>query len=294
MRTAVIGDVHGWSEPLAAALTDLGCDVDRGLMPPDLAVVQVGDLVHRGPDSGGVLRLVDRFLRADESAARWTQLLGNHEAQYLRPGGPTFVWHDRGLADDERDLLTSWWEDGLLRVAAAVPTGGGGTVVSHAGISHGFARLMARAGAAVDDATAFAGAVDAAPRARRDDAVWFEGAMILGEAFPQAGPLWAEAGAEVCATWLRAETGERSESMPWDQVHGHSSLWDFANDLSYADPQLLDGCEIDGEARHVRYGLPSGHTITGVDPGHRPHAPAASWAPLLLEHASSRPTVPAP
>ncbi|OLT20517.1 hypothetical protein BJF81_04305 [Ornithinimicrobium sp. CNJ-824] len=143
-RTAIIGDVGGHLAELEAALTDLGADPATGTLPEDLEVVQLGDLVHRGPDSPGVLALVARFL--DASPGRWHQLTGNHEAQYLRPGGPAFDWPAQDRLDDEHaDLLRSWWEQDLVRVAHHVPTPGPGTLVTHAGVTPGFASWSTRA-----------------------------------------------------------------------------------------------------------------------------------------------------
>jgi hypothetical protein len=80
-------------------------------------VIQVGDLVDRGPDSTAVLDLVGRYL--EEQPDQWIQLAGNHEAQYL-PGGTSF-WRER-LADSDARRLRTWWNDGRMRVAAAVRT----------------------------------------------------------------------------------------------------------------------------------------------------------------------------
>jgi hypothetical protein len=67
-RTIVIGDVHG----CANELTEL---LDRVRVAPSDQVVFVGDLVARGPDSRGVLRLV-RELSA-------LAVRGNHEERLL-------------------------------------------------------------------------------------------------------------------------------------------------------------------------------------------------------------------
>lgn len=84
----LIGDIGGHPDELRRVLAAL---------PRDGTVVQVGDLVDRGPDSRAVLRLVDPLLDA-----RWVQLAGNHESQYL-PGGREF-WPER-LASSDAALL---------------------------------------------------------------------------------------------------------------------------------------------------------------------------------------------
>ncbi|ORA39184.1 metallophosphoesterase [Mycobacterium aquaticum] len=62
MRIAVIGDVGGHALALRDELTRLGAHPD-GSLPEDLLVIQVGDLIHRGPDSAQVLDLVEHYLR---------------------------------------------------------------------------------------------------------------------------------------------------------------------------------------------------------------------------------------
>ncbi|MGO9028167.1 MAG: hypothetical protein ACLQOZ_06025 [Acidimicrobiales bacterium] len=51
----------------------LGADLDHGIVPEGLAIIQVGDLVHKGPDSEGCVALVERFLL--NSPGRWVQLV---------------------------------------------------------------------------------------------------------------------------------------------------------------------------------------------------------------------------
>jgi hypothetical protein len=46
----VIGDIGGHLSELRTELVRLGAGPD-GWLPDDLIVVQVGDLIHRGPDT---------------------------------------------------------------------------------------------------------------------------------------------------------------------------------------------------------------------------------------------------
>lgn len=128
-RVAVIGDVGGHADQLRWALGWLGAD--DGRLPSDVVVIQVGDLVDRGPDSLGVLDIVARLL--DEQPQQWIQLVGNHEAQYL-PDGQVF-WRDP-LADAGVARLREWWAADRVRVAAAVRTADGDELlVTHAGLT---------------------------------------------------------------------------------------------------------------------------------------------------------------
>src|SRR6266511_2602052 len=76
-RIAVLGDLSGHLAPFVQALGELGVDVAAARVPDDLVVVQVGDLVHKGPDSDTIVALVDRLL--DANPGRYLQLLVNHE-----------------------------------------------------------------------------------------------------------------------------------------------------------------------------------------------------------------------
>jgi hypothetical protein len=109
----VVGDVHGELEVLLALVRKLGYD-ERGEHPKGRALVFVGDLVDRGPDSLGVVRWVKRCV--DEHGGQC--VLGNHELNLLRAerkdGNGWFFGEREGgpqvLADDQdreeiRDFL---------------------------------------------------------------------------------------------------------------------------------------------------------------------------------------------
>lgn len=273
-RTAIIGDVGGHREPFAAMLAELGLDLDAGTIPEDLTVVQVGDLVHRGPDSHGVLDLVERFL----GQPGWVQLAGNHEAQYLRPGGPTFEWPRRDQLDEQdADRLRRWWSDGLLQVAHATPAGPDGveSLVTHAGLGV----VLARAIGATDSGAA----ASALNGLSRDVAspLWWSGEMLSGgRPEPDAGPLWAHPCNEVAAFWR-----ELGDQMPFHQVTGHNSpVW--WRERSWAGiPVMREHSLVDFETRHVAMVVsdePRRYVIT-VDPAHG-RWPSNHWAPWIIEH----------
>ena len=73
-RTIIIGDVHGCAQELETLLAQV--DVAR-----DDHVVSVGDLLDKGPDSAGAVRVL-RELR--ESGVQVTLVRGNHEERHER------------------------------------------------------------------------------------------------------------------------------------------------------------------------------------------------------------------
>lgn len=77
-RWYVIGDIHGRCD-LFAALSDAIEADDRASEPAETTVVLLGDLVDRGPDSAGVIKLA----RAWQSRRKVRVLAGNHEEMFL-------------------------------------------------------------------------------------------------------------------------------------------------------------------------------------------------------------------
>lgn len=267
-RVAIIGDLAGHLDELRAELRVLGAD-RAATLPDDLVVVQVGDLVHRGPDSDGVVALVDRYLR--EQPGQWVQLAGNHEGQYVRD--PVFDWPER-IGWQAQDTVRSWWATGAMRVGAAVHTEGEDFVVTHAGLTEGFWRRAldapTRAVDAVRALNSFVG--------RHDDVLFAAGQMLGGgEPNLTAGPMWAASGTEVVPSWL-------GTPLPFSQVHGHSSVVDWRRRELRGDPALLDRLTVAEDAAHASIALDGGRII-GVDPGHgrRPHRP---WHAFVLDAAT--------
>jgi hypothetical protein len=245
----VIGDVGGCAGELADALASIDGE-------PDTVVIQVGDLIDRGPDSPGVLALVQE--RLDGKPTSWIQLVGNHESQYL--GGEPF-WPHR-LADADADLLRGWWLKDRLRVAAALRTVRGEEfLVTHAGLTLGTWRKLGEpvtAGTAAD-----------LLNTRPEDLLWHE-----------QGPLWADAGPHVYPSWLHG-----AQPMPFGQIHGHSSIVDFDHERWLCAERIRHRSAVDWTARHTFTRMPGTARFIGVDPRHR-RTGAREWAPLVLRQAT--------
>jgi hypothetical protein len=244
----IIGDVGGCADQLSAAIAPFLDDADT-------VVIQVGDLIDRGPDSAGVLRIVRQQL--ESSACRWLQLIGNHESQYL--GGETF-WPQR-LADDDADLLGAWWRKEWLRVAAAVRTAEGEEfLVTHAGLT---VSAWQELGAPVTAMTA-ADLLNTRP----EELLWHD-----------RGPLWAEASSDVYLSWLHTD-----EQAPFGQIHGHSTIVDFRRRTWLCSERIRLRSAVDWEARHTLTRINTSRFI-GIDPKHGRHG-APHWSPLVLRDAT--------
>lgn len=134
----IIGDVHGCHSELVTLLTRLGYTVtDEGAHHPDgRTAVFVGDLVDRGPNTPGVLRLVMRMV-ADGTALC---VSGNHENKLVRALDGRDVKVSHGLAEslaqlsEEPDDFRKAAREFMYGLVSHYRLDGGKLVVAHAGL----------------------------------------------------------------------------------------------------------------------------------------------------------------
>ena len=166
----IIGDVHGCSAELRTLLSALGWQLEYdgsgadggravgAVHPAGRQAVFVGDLVDRGPDTPGVLRLVMGMVKAGTALC----VSGNHEAKLVRALGGANVTVSHGLAESLAQLAA---EPDDFRAAAVAFMDGlishyvlddGKLVVAHAGLKesyHGRASRRVRSFALYGDTT---------------------------------------------------------------------------------------------------------------------------------------------
>ncbi len=140
----VVGDVHGCRAELEQLLAALGYDIDRDAAGRPVGAshaggrraVFVGDLVDRGPDTPGVLRLVMGMVTAGTAFC----VAGNHEVKLLKALRGKNVKRAHGLdaSMEQLDLETDEFRaevdrfiDGLI---GHYVLDGGRLVVAHAGL----------------------------------------------------------------------------------------------------------------------------------------------------------------
>ncbi|HEY6747028.1 MAG TPA: polynucleotide kinase-phosphatase [Mycobacteriales bacterium] len=148
----VIGDVHGCLRELTELLTALGYAVTPGdaVHPDGRRALFLGDLVDRGPDSPGVLRLVMGMVAAGHALA----VPGNHENKLVRAlrGSPVTVSHglEETLAqlDAEPPEFRRAVADFCYSLVSHYVLDGGRLVVAHAGLAE---KLQGRSSARVRD-----------------------------------------------------------------------------------------------------------------------------------------------
>ncbi|GIG88908.1 polynucleotide kinase-phosphatase [Plantactinospora endophytica] len=140
----IVGDVHGCRVELEALLVRLGWTLHRdeagrpvnATHPEGRTAIFVGDLVDRGPDSPGVLRLVMGMVGAGTALC----VPGNHEQKLLRKLRGRNVTVSHGLAETLAQLDAE--EPGFVAEISAFVDGlvshyvldGGRLVVAHAGL----------------------------------------------------------------------------------------------------------------------------------------------------------------
>ena len=271
-RVALIGDVGGQADELRAALVALGADPADLQLPDDLTVVQVGDLIHRGPDTPGAVAIARTVM--DRQPAQWVQLAGNHEAYYLTP--PKFHWPER-LAEQDLETIYHWWRTRRMQVAAAVEVTGEPHqyLVTHAGLTEGFWRhFIGMPSSAADTAAA----LNALIGSIHENWLFRPGVMLTRQVDHAAGPLWASAPDELLPSWAAS-----ASSASFHQVHGHSSTVDWVTGRRYGRQDLPFQERDDEVLRHATV-LIEGMTIVGIDPGHG-RRPAPRWGPLVLDDA---------
>ena len=136
----VIGDVHGCRSELETLLATLGYEPGTWRHPEGRKAVFVGDLVDRGPDTPGVLRLVMGMVANGTAFA----VPGNHENKLVRALRGRDVQVTHGLAESLAQLAQEPPE--FAKEAEAFCYGlvshlvldGGRLVVAHAGLKEKF------------------------------------------------------------------------------------------------------------------------------------------------------------
>jgi polynucleotide kinase-phosphatase len=143
----IIGDVHGCSAELRTLLTQLGWQLEydgsaavSAVHPAGRQGVFVGDLVDRGPDTPGVLRLVMGMVKTGNALC----VSGNHEAKLVRALRGANVTVSHGLAESLAQLEAE--PDNVRKAALDFMDGlishyvldEGRLVVAHAGLKESY------------------------------------------------------------------------------------------------------------------------------------------------------------
>lgn len=133
----LIGDIHGCRSELTSLLRALGWTVDGDVAtpPPGRRAVLLGDLVDRGPDIAGVLRLVMRAVESGHALC----VVGNHEDKLAKAlsGRAVTVSHGLAASLEQLALQTPEFTMHVRAFIAGLPThlvlDDGRLIAAHAG-----------------------------------------------------------------------------------------------------------------------------------------------------------------
>lgn len=151
-----IGDVHGCVDELRELLAKLG--YENGAHPDGRQVIFLGDLVDRGPDSPGVLKIAMRMVHLGSALV----VRGNHEAKLIRALTKPGVKLSHGLEKTMQQLEAESFtfrqrvREFCERMPHHLILDNGNLVVAHAGLAehlHSVDSGKARAFALYGDTT---------------------------------------------------------------------------------------------------------------------------------------------
>jgi hypothetical protein len=287
MKYVVFGDTGGHGKQLFTSLKTLGVDLKNFIIPDNLTIIHLGDLIHKGPNSKAILDTVDKLIT--NNPGKWRQILGNHEFNHI-PGAPIFWRCDC----DEEDIaiLQKWYREGL-----ATPTFGLDNIVppnlevtakpklvaansswffSHGGLTFYWWEAMGSPNSAVQAAELF-NELDVRE-------VTLPGAMLGMPQF-KAGPVWAIGNDEVWNSWKG-----NNEIPPFSQMHGHTTsyLWNNGRwwDSRKTFKPFRDASKVNPETRAVITDLGDNNLMVGIDPGYNKIATTATQPYIVLEDTS--------
>jgi protein phosphatase len=265
----IVGDVHGCLPELRELLGALGYAVadGRATHPDGRRAIFLGDLVDRGPDSAGVLRLVMGMV-ADGAALC---IAGNHDAKLLRALRGRSVQATHGLEGTLEQLAA---DPALRAPAAAFLDGlishyvldGGRLVVAHAGLSEA---LQGRTSGRVREFAMYGDTTGETDEVglpvRRDWASDYRGrALVVYGHVAVAEPRWLNNTVNVdtgCAFGGRL-TALRYPERELVSVAARATYYEPARPLApvTAVPDVLELADVLGK-RHVTTGLAGTVTI---------------------------------
>lgn len=278
MKYAIFGDVGGYADRFIRGLNNIGVDTENYVIPDDLTIVQVGDLVHKGPDTPKVIEMVNGFIR--KYPTRWVQLAGNHELPYLT-NQRKFM--NEEITAEDKAILREWYNESLIHPSYAFEDKDGEKyLVTHAGLT--FTNWINNHGGNPD-----VYAVNEKIRATDWNEMLTWG-LMLGSRYPNtlANIFWAEAPNELYASW---EHSKNKVEAPFNQIHGHTSLIKWHKDGNIWRnnyPQwIMYNLDIDFENHRTTWSdvSPNGNLkrFYAIDEDFDKDTPSIASHPLIIE-----------
>lgn len=283
----VFGDTGGHAVALFRALAEIGVDLESWTIPEGVAIVHLGDLIHKGPSSNVLVEKINGLL--ERNPGQWLQVLGNHELQHVEDG--IAFW--RCSCSPETELiLEDWYESGKARLAWALEdvlpqkwTNGNrpleqeqlitSFLASHGGLTYPIWKAL---GSPLTPC-------QAADRIQADRQWWASsaGLMMGGNVYGQVGPVWAMAGSEVYPYWEMAHRLE-GVAMPFGQLLGHNAAYDYDQNRWWPSmPQSFRKGSKVLLAERRTVGFVANSAMICMDPGYEKATPQGSQPYLTFE-----------
>lgn len=257
MRTVIVGDIGGQYDLFRDVVKSVGGDPLTGVLPPDLTMIQVGDIVrfNNSPDLDSLSCALYAQKLLEVNGDRYIQLLGNHESPLL--GGITDpYWAVQELPESEH-VVRNWWDGRLARLGVVLRKPGQRDIlVTHAGLTRGYQEWLGTS-TAVDTVKALNSLVGTTSLASIEK----PGKLATkGEPDLEAGVWWALVGCELNDSW-------RDGHPTFNQIHGHSVVVDWENGEYWSDiPEYVrDATMINYRDRYTITQYESGYWLRSVD-----------------------------
>jgi hypothetical protein len=256
MKTVIVGDIGGQFDLFKDVVKSAGGDPETGLLPPDITMIQVGDIVRFNDspdlDSSNCATYAQKLIDVNEG--RYIQLLGNHETPLL--GGALDPHWATTELPTSKPLVNRWWEEQLASLAVVLKKEGQPDIlITHAGLTKGYMDWLGTTTAfeAAQKLNSFVGNVSIQEFERT-------GGLVTGTSNPSADIVWALVGLELHDSWKDAHP-------EFNQIHGHSCLMEWEGEEYWDDiPEYVkEATVVNYRDRYTVTTYDSGYTIRSVD-----------------------------
>lgn len=238
MNVYIFGDTGAHAEPLLASLQKIGVNLRTFIIPENVQIVHLGDLIHKGESSNKLVSIVNLLMRNNPD--QWVQLMGNHELQHIK--GAPYFWRCNCNTETVA-ILNEWLDRGLAKISYYlerpftfnIPKSlkfdetlieDKGILFSHAGLTSVFWQKIGSPATAKEASHAI--------NQLSIKEVSATGVMLDGGKYcTKPGPAWALSTTEVFGSWELAEI-----PIPFVQVHGHSPAYQWQRNAWWAGTQL--------------------------------------------------------
>lgn len=275
MRTAIVGDIGGQIDVFHDVIRNLDGDIETGLFPEDLRVIQVGDIVRMNPspdlDSVACAKLADKLLHANKG--RYIQLLGNHETPLL--GGVVHPGWSITDIPEARPIIERWWNKKQAHLAVVLHADGEKDIlITHAGLTRGY----------MTDFLNTRNVRDAVSQLNRNvgnidlRSMECPGGLVGGPDNESADIFWSLCGPELHASWW-------GNPMGFNQIHGHACIfrWDTEQFFSDLPDEIRKSTIVNKESRFTITQHPDGDWFRSVDWVLQNTKKRQEWPVLVLD-----------